>query len=51
LFVRNRVIVPVSGTTIVVPSSAMAGFALAQIPFAGRHSLLLVMFSKVMIPF
>lgn len=51
MFVRNSVIVSVSVTTIVVLTSAMAGYALAKIPFAGRHSLFLVMLSGLMIPF
>ncbi|MCC6945256.1 MAG: carbohydrate ABC transporter permease [Thermomicrobiales bacterium] len=50
-YARNSVIVSVSVTLIVVLTSAMAGYALAKIPFPGRHALFLTLLTGLMIPF
>jgi len=50
-YVRNSVIVSVSVTLIVVLTSSMAGYALAKIPFPGRHGLFLTLLTGLMIPF
>lgn len=50
-YVRNSVIVAVSVTIIVVLTSSMAGYALAKIPFPGRHGLFLTLLTGLMIPF
>jgi ABC-type glycerol-3-phosphate transport system permease component len=51
LYLRNSVIISVSVTAIVVFTSALAGYALAKIPFRGRHALFMTMLGGLMIPF
>jgi multiple sugar transport system permease protein len=49
-FIRNSIVVSAAVTAIVVITSAMAGYALAKIPFRGRNFLFALLLSGLMIP-